>query len=370
MGEGAKRNDLCICGSGRKYKNCCIGKKDYIPISAFYNEKDFNFIEPHLNLIPSIEWQGKRIRPIQDRLYFVEPEKTFHDFLVDTLLLAIGKDFQEKMHNTLPEEQHVIYRWWLSFCEWSQTGSNIKTLLDEKEVYSGTVTGHVKAFSQLAYDIFCLQTVKKLPEALMTRLRNSDQFQGARYEIAIAAIMARAGFEINFLDGEIKHLQHCEFIAKHKISQIEIGVEAKSKHRSGVLNQKGTFDIEQDIKANIGPLFYKARKQKPQNMPFVIFIDINLPSDLLDEEGRRVWIENVNETYKKYEEKNESNPHVFNAVFFTNYSFYYGGNIGVMPNWEAYAILPNDVLHPIEDREVLGEIFESIKRYSTIPHTL
>lgn len=23
------RNDLCICGSGKKYKNCCMGKEDF-----------------------------------------------------------------------------------------------------------------------------------------------------------------------------------------------------------------------------------------------------------------------------------------------------------------------------------------------------
>lgn len=26
--ESQKRNKPCICGSGKKYKNCCINKKD------------------------------------------------------------------------------------------------------------------------------------------------------------------------------------------------------------------------------------------------------------------------------------------------------------------------------------------------------
>jgi len=27
------RNELCPCGSGKKYKNCCLGKKSATPIS-------------------------------------------------------------------------------------------------------------------------------------------------------------------------------------------------------------------------------------------------------------------------------------------------------------------------------------------------
>ena len=28
-----RRNDLCPCGSGKKYKNCCLGKKSATPAS-------------------------------------------------------------------------------------------------------------------------------------------------------------------------------------------------------------------------------------------------------------------------------------------------------------------------------------------------
>jgi hypothetical protein len=40
------------------------------------------------------------------------------------------------------------------------------------------------------YDVYTLRRVGSLPESLITRLKSDDQFQGARYEIAVAAVFA------------------------------------------------------------------------------------------------------------------------------------------------------------------------------------
>src|SRR5205807_69563 len=100
-------------------------------------------------------------------------------------------------------------------------------------------------------------------------------FQGARHEIAVAAIFARADFEITLLDEAIKKEKHCEFIAKHKRTGTEVYVEAKSRRRKGVLNEPGVFD-DSNIRGDVFGLYQSALTQGPGNKPFFVFIDANL----------------------------------------------------------------------------------------------
>jgi hypothetical protein len=67
----------------------------------------------------------------------------------------------------------------------------------------------------------------------MERIRLPDQFQGARYELSIAAVFSRAGYEVEWLTARDRKLP--EFIATHQTAKTEIAVEAKSRHRPGVL---------------------------------------------------------------------------------------------------------------------------------------
>ena len=61
------------------------------------------------------------------------------------------------------------------------------------------------------------------------RLGKREQFQGARYEIAVAAIFVRAGYKIEWLTDASRRLP--EFIARRDGSDVEIAVEAKSRPR-------------------------------------------------------------------------------------------------------------------------------------------
>jgi len=87
---------------------------------------------------------------------------------------------------------------------------------------------------------------------LLARLRDLEQFQGARYEILIGSLFARCGFAIEFITDTSK--RNPEFFA-HKDGE-RIGVEVKSRHRSGVLNRRGEFDKEApaEIKEYLGIL--------------------------------------------------------------------------------------------------------------------
>ena len=82
-----------------------------------------------------------------------------------------------------------------------------------------------------AYDLFTVQDNGRLDARLIERLKNCDQFQGARHELFAEATCLRAGFSIEHEDETDGLTRHAEFTATHKASGQRVSVEAKSKHR-------------------------------------------------------------------------------------------------------------------------------------------
>ncbi|MBI3680852.1 MAG: hypothetical protein HY235_10705 [Acidobacteria bacterium] len=181
----------------------------------------------------SFVWHGRRWRMIWSTLHHRDTRETFQDFVIELLKDTLGRDWIAAQEKLPVEERHVVVRWLEHFNNLAQSPMRLA-----KGVY--VLSGPMKAAELLAYDLYLLQLVNKLPDSLVERLRDRVAFQGARYEVAIASIFARADFEIELLDEKVKKTKHCEFVAKHKRSGIEVFVEAKSRRRRGVLNEKGT----------------------------------------------------------------------------------------------------------------------------------
>jgi len=81
-------------------------------------------------------------------------------------------------------------------------------------IWAAAVTGYAQALMQLSFDVFSLRQVGQLPESMIARLRDKKEFQGVRYEIAVASMFARAGFTIAFCE-PVHGQKICEFIARH-----------------------------------------------------------------------------------------------------------------------------------------------------------
>ena len=63
-----------------------------------------------------------------------------------------------------------------------------KTLIKgANKVYTAPMTGAIAAFLHLAYDLYALDHNAELQQKLIARLRNREQFSGARYEVFAAA---------------------------------------------------------------------------------------------------------------------------------------------------------------------------------------
>lgn len=142
--------------------------------------------------------------------------------------------------------------------------------------------------------------------------RRQDQYQGARYEMFVAASLLRAGFLIAFGDQSDSTTSHCEFTATSRQTGRPFSVEAKSRHR-----RSPASDDEPTPKAGMYRLLQSALAKRA-NHERIIFADVNLPPD--DKPLFQVsWHQEVAGSLNELEQKQKTDdpwPQAF--VFFTN----------------------------------------------------
>jgi hypothetical protein len=130
----------------------------------------------------------------------------------------------------------------------------------------------VQYFVSVGWDVATLIHASNLPDRILERVRDPHEFQGARYEIATAAIFARLDCEIRFLDEdeELRGQKHIEFIATHRPSGQQISVETKSRRREGVLHEEGEQREDDPLKGDpraVRRRFMEALDQAPEELP-------------------------------------------------------------------------------------------------------
>lgn len=166
-------------------------------------------------------------------------------------------------------------------------------------------------FMCLSWDLFTVADNAELQATLIDRLSHTDQFQGARYELLIAASLIRAGFKVAFENERDVVRSHCEYVATFKNNGKSYSVEVKSRHRA--------VDSS-DTLAGVRRILQKALL-KDADHERIVFIDVNLPHD--DSGLFRVpWHQEVAETLSALEKAQDvSNPWPQSIVFFSNGTF-------------------------------------------------
>ncbi len=268
------RNDLCPCGSGKKYKKChgSIEHLDRIArvmaavpgLSARHEAKEHQRIEQQglgKPIIAARMDNGHQFVAVKNRLLYSNKWKTFHDFLGYYLKDVIGSAWGNAELQKPFDQRHPILLWYHKLCE--QQRLSIK---EPGQVSSAQMTGAVAAYMHLAYDLYALDHNAELQAKLIKRLQNKDQFPGARYEVQVAATLVRAGFTLAFENEEDRSMSHCEFTATSTRTGKQFSVEAK---RSG-----GDRINRQLVRA----------LRKAANHTRIVFIDLNTPDPLTGEE--------------------------------------------------------------------------------------
>lgn len=259
------RNQLCPCGSDKKYKRChgaINNEGDFATAIRFgiaqaqaqrvQRERQQGLGRP----IISAEMGEHRFVAVGNRVQYSKGWKTFHDFLGDYIKNALGPEWGTAELQKPLAERHPILVWYHHVCELQR--EHIKT---PGQVHLMPKTGAAGAYLHLAYDLYALDHNAELQKKLIGRLRDKDNFEGARYEVYVAATLIRAGFDVAFENEDDRASSHCEFVATHQRTGKSFSVEAK--HRAG-------------NKFRLGRQLNRALR-KDANYPRVVFIDINIP---------------------------------------------------------------------------------------------
>lgn len=301
------RNDPCPCGNIKpdgkplKYKKCHGDTQaSQVPpevITEFLNRPQEPFEKggfltgrPFVSTI----FKGERMRAMANRIYRGPIDETFHMFVLrrffDTLTQkwVEGEEQKKKPHTVI---------------QWSRETQSLLTASDNGsggKLRGVKLTGNMRSLLALAYDFYTLEHCgTPVPSKVLDRLRDENQFQGARYEIAVAGLVVRSGFNIEWKGGKDKH---CEFVGTHKVMGAKAAFEAKSHHRGGVLGRDGAFDPE-TAGVKVMDHVREALEQAPtptNQMPLIIFDDLNLPLTVGVPLNEKKWFREVEEHLRKY----------------------------------------------------------------------
>jgi hypothetical protein len=105
--------------------------------------------------------------------------------------------YKGEMAKAAEADRHIVVRWLTAFR--AQQAKHLPADHQKGQVFAAPTTGEITELIALAHDLYLLQKVDRLPDSLVNRLRNHDGFQGARYEVAIAAAFVKCDFEIEWI---------------------------------------------------------------------------------------------------------------------------------------------------------------------------
>jgi hypothetical protein len=182
--------------------------------------------------------------------------------------------------------------------------------------------GNGAAWYRFAWDLHTIRDNAKLTADLRRKLLDPRTFQSARYELKVAAICAAAGFELQFEDERDPDSKHPEFVGTDKLTGAKIAVEAKCRHRHGVMGFTEDPTSAYDGRVKVKRLVKKAYGKRPA-MPFYVFIDTNLPPR--DANSIAIWEGELVETMDEIAGSGKHDPCPANAVMFTNDPSHYVG---------------------------------------------
>jgi len=306
---------------------------------------------------PTIQalWNGKRVVAIWNKLIIRPATETFHEFLIEVPLKGTfgATWYQGQMAKTAEAERHIVVRWLTAFRE--QQVKHLPANHQKGQVFTAPTTGEITELLALAHDLYLLQKVDRLPDGLVNRLRNHDGFQGARYEIAIAAAFVKCDFEIEWI-GDLA-VKHPEFVARNKQTHEEVAVETKSRRRPGVLNQPGTLPPPENLSADVDRLYREALGQDMGNCPFAIFLDVNLPPSTASS-AVAGWQREIAGRWRGNEQ--------LALLGFTNFAWHYSGTGPTLYPEFILAVPPTSV-RPLASQETVKQLRSTLENYGIFP---
>lgn len=166
------------------------------------------------------------------------------------------------------------------------------------------------------------------------------------------------GFVIDWHDN--KSAKHCEVTARHASGEV-IAVEAKSRHRPGVLHMAPTSKAKPQ-RADVEGLDRDALAQNPNDKPFAIFIDVNLPPEPERARFDKTWVQDVRAMFDKRPAPTASNPDPNVLLCVTNLGGYWEQDVLANPS-EVLVILSQHARFPLKDVRLFDALRTTLGRY-------
>lgn len=300
---------------------------------------------------------------VGNHLVYTDPGRSFHELLRSHLAHALGTPWIDRETLRPEAERHPLAQW---FVDWNRVifeSPESRPIGEGK--YVAPADGGAWRLLLLGRDLWQLRHSKALPRRLLARLRDPLQFQGALYEIAVAAIVARAGFRISWHDTSGRAGRTTEFIAECTSSGRALEVEAKSRHRPGVLGREGERPPDNQLVVDCRGLLEDAIRKDPAGRPYLVFVDLNSPSELDSDEAKRL----LKELEALTEQVCSTQAHPgcgYNALIVTNIAYHYGAPLQSLPDpW--YAVVRNAQPSVQVEEGVMIRIIDSLHRYEEVP---
>lgn len=218
------------------------------------------------------------------------------------------------------------------------------------------------------YDLYTVDNNNALQEDLLHRLRNKEQFQGAMHELFVEATCLQAGFAVLREPLIRPKSKNVEFIAIHKETQQHISVEAKSRHRSGVMGRAGRSDPNPDIRFH--GLINNASAKDPAN-PLAVFVDTNLPPEKVDSfytptsYDPLILSKKINRLATLVRGNQTVDP--YNLLVFTNHPQHYGDDESKAPPDHWAALKSQSPRVKVFHDKALNDLLRALDLYGNIP---
>jgi len=292
MSSKPGRNEPCRCGSGKKFKRCHGGP------NAAYEELISRGAEEAQRLaaiqriqrerqqglgrgIITTDASGVRLVVVGLRKFWGD-WKTFHDFLYAYAMDILGREWFRSEAQKPSALRHPIFNWHerlMTLARASQAASDhVKRL---------PLTGALNAYLTLAYDLYTLEHnasqahTPGIQKRLLHRLKHPEQFVGARYEVRVAAMFLRCGFDLSWEDETDGTSSHCEFTATHPKTGRSFGIECKMRNQSAESKSQSGFGKFVGL---VGDALLKET-----NADRLVFVDINTPAKSRDPNSPYDW---------------------------------------------------------------------------------
>jgi len=390
MPEKVGRNDPCPCGSGKKHKRCHGGpaRETSAPrpqpftfrrveprdvpehVRKAFAEQQQRVQKSQVNefghIRPFIGWdfKGHSLLVMGNKI-LTRPKnqgRFFTDFLLALMGLKFGEDWWNEQLAKPVHERHPM------FVARSIGLQHMQRFPVGDGSFASPITGAMKSHLAFAYDMFVVGDNGRLDERLIERLKNTSQFQGARHELFAEATCLRAGFSIEHENETDGSCRHAEFTARHKATGVKVSVEAKSKHRPGVMGRPGVPEKPGAHKLAFGNLLNDAIR-KNTLYPLVVFLDLNLPWDM----GRRLLEQRPPHEYiLRTLDRLRAGPDKLEPITYlviTNHPERYGGEEELTTSPQLLSVIPERPTRAVR-RDVLLSIHGAAQLYGHIPQDM